>query len=248
MTAKAFQLNGKVALVAGENRFWTLPLAQALAEAGADVALAAEDRPVLHQAAEVVQNTGRKALVLPLDVTRAAQVNRAVKQVLSTFERVDILIHAGDVPFFRPFLKIKAGDWNRMMAYHFQSALNFSRAVARPMLKQKKGRIIHVVSGLSERGMVNGSAYCVAMGAVLQLTRALALEWAGKGVTVNAIGTGWFVLPGDPIDEKLARYIPVKRYGRPEEIGSLAVYLASETTDFITGQVMYVDGGVMAHA
>jgi len=96
--------------------------------------------------------------------------------------------------------------------------------------------------------MVNGSAYCVSMGGVLQLTRALAPEWALEGVTVNAIGTGWFNDPDRPVDERLARYIPGKRYGQPDEIGSLVVYLASDVTEFTTGQFMFVDGGVMAHA
>jgi len=86
------------------------------------------------------------------------------------------------------------------------------------------------------------------MGGVLQLTRALAQEWALQGITVNAIGTGWFTEPGKPVDEALARYIPEKRYGKPEEIGSLVVYLASDITEFTTGQFMFVDGGLMAHA
>ncbi len=145
-------------------------------------------------------------------------------------------------------MKIKNAEWGKVMDYNFKSALNFCRAAGKPMLKQKKGRIINIVSGLAERGIVNGSAYCVSMGAVLQLTRALALEWARKGITVNAIGTGWFTEPGQPMDEALARYIPAKRYGQPEEVGSLVVYLASEVTEFTTGQFMFVDGGLMAHA
>jgi NAD(P)-dependent dehydrogenase (short-subunit alcohol dehydrogenase family) len=134
------------------------------------------------------------------------------------------------------------------MDYNFKSALNFCRTAGKQMLKQKNGRIINIVSGLAERGIVNGSAYCVAMGGVLQMTRALALEWALKGITVNAIGTGWFTESGRQMDETLTRYIPVKRYGQPEEVGSLTVYLASDVTEFTTGQFMYVDGGLMAHA
>ncbi|MDO9333466.1 MAG: SDR family oxidoreductase, partial [Dehalococcoidales bacterium] len=126
--------------------------------------------------------------------------------------------------------------------------MNFCRATGKQMLVQKKGRIINIISGLAERGIANGSAYCVAMGSVLQLTKALALEWALQGITVNAIGTGWFTEPGKPVDETLARYIPEKRYGKPEEIGSLVVYLASDVTEFTTGQFMFVDGGLMAHA
>jgi NAD(P)-dependent dehydrogenase (short-subunit alcohol dehydrogenase family) len=118
------------------------------------------------------------------------------------------------------------------------------------MLKQQKGRIINIASGLAERGLANTTAYCAAMGGVLQLTRALALEWARQGITVNAIGAGWMAeteRTGAWQEEQLLRYLPEKRYGHPKEIGSLLVYLASDATDFVSGQFMYVDGAIMAH-
>jgi 3-oxoacyl-[acyl-carrier protein] reductase len=248
MTAKAFRLKDKVALVAGDSPWWTKPVAAALAAAGADVAIAAKNSPILNEAVGAVKNSGRKALALPVDVAKPAQVNKAVRQAVSEYGRLDILVNTGDLHFFQPFLKIKGTEWAKVTDYNFKSALNFCRAVARPMLKQKNGRIINIVSGLAERGLANGSAYCVAMGGVLQLTKALALEWAQKGITVNAIGTGWFAGPDRPGDASLTKYIPAKRFGRPEEVGSLVVYLASEVTGFTTGQFMYVDGGLMAHA
>ncbi|MBN1382811.1 MAG: SDR family oxidoreductase [Deltaproteobacteria bacterium] len=248
MTAKAFLVKDKIALIAGDSKLWTKPAAVALVEAGADVAIAAKDTPRLAEATEAVRKTGRKVLAIPTDVTKAAQVKTAVRRVVAEYGRIDILVNAGDVHFFQPFLKIRNAEWNKVMDYNFNSALSFCRAAGKQMLKQKKGRIINIVSGLSERGMVNGATYCVAMGSVLQLTRVLALEWAMKGITVNAVGTGWFAEADRPIDEAVARYIPVKRYGEPDEIGSLVVYLASDVTEFTTGQLMFVDGGVMAHA
>ena len=248
MTAKAFQIKDKVALVAGDSQLWTKPVAAALAGAGADIAIAAKSSPILTEAVEAVRKTGRKAIAIATDVTKATQVRKAVHQVIAEYGRIDILVNAGDIHFFQPFVEIKSAEWDKVMDYNFKSALNFCRVIGKHMLERKNGRIVNIVSGLAERGMANGSAYCVAMGGVLQLTRALALEWALQGITVNAIGTGWFIEPGQPIDETLARYIPEKRYGKPEEIGSLAVYLASDVTEFTTGQVMYVDGGLMAHA
>ena len=248
MTAKAFLLKDKVALVAGDSQLWTKPVAAALAAAGANLAIAAKSSPILTEAVEAVSKNGRKALALPLDVSKAAQVQKAVRQVVDEYGRLDILVNTGDIHFFQPFMKIKNAEWGKVMDYNFKSALNFCRASGKQMLKQRNGRIINIVSGLAERGIVNGSAYCVSMGGVLQLTRALALEWAQKGITVNAIGTGWFNEPDKPIDQSLARYIPAKRFGQPEEIGSLVVYLASEVTGFTTGQFMFVDGGLMAHA
>ena len=249
MTAKAFLLKDKVALVTGDSKLWTKPVATALASVHANVAIASKNSPKLKEAVEAVhQETGGKGMAIPTDVTDATQVQEAVNQVVAEYGRIDILVNAGDIHFFQPFLEIKSDEWDKVMDYNFNSALNFCRATGKQMLERKYGRVINIVSGLAERGMANGSAYCVAMGGVLQLTRALAMEWALQGVTVNAIVTGWFTEPDKPIDERLARYIPVRRYGEPEEIGSMVVYLASDATEFTTGQLMYVDGGLMAHA
>ncbi|MDP2920076.1 MAG: SDR family oxidoreductase [Dehalococcoidia bacterium] len=248
MTAKAFELKGKTALVTGDSKFWLKPIVTALAEAGADIAVAAGQTHKLEDAVEIAKSTGRKALAVPTDITSGAQVKKAVDRVIGEFGRIDILVNASDVNLFQPFCDIKDTEWDRVMDYNFNSAMHFCRAAGRQMVIQKKGRIINVISGLAERGHANGTAYCVSMGAVLQLTKALALEWALTGVTVNAIGTGWFTENGSAADEAIARYIPAKRYGKPYEIGSLVVYLASDVTDFTTGQFMYVDGGLMAHA
>jgi 2-deoxy-D-gluconate 3-dehydrogenase len=248
MTAKAFALNGKIALVAGESKFWTKPVVAALAGAGADIAIAAKSTPKLTEAVEAARKAGRKAIAIPTDVSNGPQVKRAVEQVISEYGRLDILVNAADIQMFEPFLEITNADWQRTMDYNFNSVANFIRVAGRQMLVQKKGRIINIVSGLAERGMANGSAYCVSMGAVLQLTKTLALEWALAGITVNAIGTGWYTETGKAADETLARYIPAKRYGKPEELGSLVVYLASDITEFTAGQFMFVDGGLMAHA
>ena len=248
MTAKAFLLKDKVALVGGDNKFWTKAVAAALAGAGADIAIATKASPRLTESVEAVRKAGRKAIAIPTDVANSIQVQKAVNQVIAEYGRIDVLVNTGDTPFFQPFLEIKVTEWDKVMDYNFNFALNFCRTAGKQMLVQKKGRIINIVSGLAERGMANGSAYCVSMGSVLQLTRALAQEWALQGITVNAIGTGWFTEDGKPVDEALARYIPEKRYGKPEEIGSLVVYLASDVTEFTTGQFMFVDGGLMAHA
>ena len=248
MTAKAFALNGKIALVAGESKFWTKPVVAALARAGADIAIAAKSTPKLTEAVEAARKAGRKAIAIPTDVSNGPQVKRAVEQVISEYGRLDILVNAADIQMFEPFLEITNADWQRTMDYNFNSVANFIRVAGRQMLVQTKGRIINIVSGLAERGMANGSAYCVSMGAVLQLTKTLALEWALAGITVNAIGTGWYTETGKAADETLARYIPAKRYGKPEELGSLVVYLASDITEFTAGQFMFVDGGLMAHA
>ncbi len=248
MTAKVFMLKDKVAIVAGESKIWTKPVVGALTAAGADVAILARQSTKLTQAVDVARRNGRKAIAIPTDVANPAQVQKNVNQVIGEYGRIDILVNAADIQFFQPFMDIKDTDWQKLMDYNLNSVVNFCRAAGKQMLVQKKGRIINVVSTLAERGIVNGSVYCIAESGVLQLTRVLALEWALAGVTVNAIGTGWFEEGTKPADELISKYIPAKRYGKPEEIGGLVVYLAADATEFTTGQLMYVDGGLMSHA
>jgi NAD(P)-dependent dehydrogenase (short-subunit alcohol dehydrogenase family) len=250
MVSAEFNLNGKKALVAGDSRFWAKYAAAALAEAGADVAIAARNPQKLQAAAGEVQRLGRKAITVATDVTKAYQVQAAVDRVVNEFGKIDILVNAADLQFAKPFAEIKKEEWQKVMDANLTSVFLCSQTVGREMLKQKKGRIISIASGLAERGLANTTAYCAAMGGVLQLTRALALEWAREGITVNAIGVGWMAeteRTGAWQEEQLLRYLPTKRYGHPKEIGSLLVYLASDATDFVSGQFMYVDGAIMAH-
>lgn len=250
MVAKVFDLSGKTALVAGDSRFWSKYVVAALAGAGADVAVAGRDTQKLEEAVGEAQRLGRKAVAVPTDTTQSLQVQKMVDQVIADFGKIDILVNAADKEFAKPVIETTEDELRRVMDANFTSVFLCCQAVARPMLSQKKGRIINVTSCLAERGMINGAAYCAAAGSVLQLTRTLDLELAQDGITVNAIGAGWMSetdKTGAPREEMLLRYLPLKRYGHPREIGSLVVYLASDTTDFFTGQLLYVDGAAMAH-
>lgn len=250
MGSNEFSLSGKTALVAGDSKYWSKYAGAALAEAGADVAIAARNTKRLEEAAEEVRRQGQKAITIPTDTTDASQVQKMVEQVVAEFGRIDILVNASDLLFARPFLEVSEGEWRRVLDTNLTSAFHCCQAVGKQMIEQKKGRIINLLSGLAERGVENFSAYCVSMGGVLQLTRALDIEWAKHGITVNAIGTGWMSeveKTGAPQEELLMKYMPLKRYGHPREMGPLLVYLASDTTDFFSGQFLYVDGAVMSH-
>lgn len=250
MVSGEFNLSGKKALVAGDSPYWGKSAAVALAEAGADVAIAARSSKKVEEAAGEVRRLGRKAVALPADLTKSAQVDKMVEQAMAELGKIDILVNSADLMFAKPFLETTADEWQRVMDVNLTTVFLCCQAVGKRMLSQKKGRIINVTSCLSERGLINGAAYGAATGGVVQLTRALALEWAREGITVNAIGAGWFSDTDKTEaaqEDSLLRYLPLKRYGRPNEIGSLVVYLASDTTDFITGQFLYVDGAVMAH-
>jgi NAD(P)-dependent dehydrogenase (short-subunit alcohol dehydrogenase family) len=250
MVSGEFLLNGKVVIVAGTGRFWAKYVAAALAEAGADVAVAGKNARKVQEAVAEVQRLGRKSMGVPTDLTQFSQIQKMVEQVVTRLGKVDILVNCNDVRFARPALEITKGEWHRVLDANLTSVFLCCQAVGKEMLERKKGRIINITSVLADRGLANSSAYCAAMGGVLQLTRALNIEWARQGITVNAIGAGWFSETdqlGLEGEDALLRYLPLKRYGQPKEIGSLVVYLASDATDYVTGQFLYVDGAVTSH-
>jgi 2-dehydro-3-deoxy-D-gluconate 5-dehydrogenase len=245
MVVAEFALKGKKALIAGDSKYWSKYAAAALAEAGADVAIAGNNKKKLDAAALEAKKYGVLTLTIPADVTKVAEVKESVEVVLDRFGQIDILVNAADIKFARPFLETKKSEWDRLFALNLKSVFNTCQVVGKYMVGRKKGRIINITSCLAERGMANSSAYCASTGAILQLTRALALEWAREGVTVNAIGAGWMAEAGEATDEKIARYIPSKRYGQPQEIASTLAYLASDAASFLTAEFIYVDGAVM---
>jgi len=250
MVSREFQLNGKVAIVAGTGRFWAKYAAAALAEAGADVAVAGKNARKVQEAVAEVQRLGRKGMGIPTDLTQFSQIQKMVEQVVARLGKIDILVNCNDIRFAKPALEVTKGEWHRVLDTNLTSVFLCCQAAGKEMLNQKKGRIINITSVLADRGLANSSAYCAAMGGVLQLTRSLNIEWAREGITVNAIGAGWFSETdrmGLEDEDALLRYLPLKRYGQPKEIGSLVVYLSSDATEYITGQFLYADGAVTSH-
>lgn len=250
MISRDFSLQGKTALVAGDSQYWAKYAADALSKAGADVAIVAKDVEKLDEAAEKINENGTKGLIVAADTTDAVQVQKAMQQVIAECSRIDILVNAADLAFAKPFLETSESEWRQILDANLTSVFLCCQAVGKQMITQQKGRIINLISCMAERGVSNYAAYCAAMGGVLQLTRALDIEWAHHGITTNAIGTAWMSetdKTGDPQEELLLKYVPLKRYGHPREMGSLLVYLASDTTDFLTGQILYADGAAMSH-
>ena len=246
-----WDLTGKVALLTGDRRGWTPYFAAALAEAGADVALAGHASSDVHDAARFVRAQGREALVMEADLTRSEDVDRVVDAVAARFGRIDILVNNAHVDFGKPLVETTDAEWDAVMDFNVRSTFLLCRAVGRRMLAQGGGRIINIGSGLAERGLVNSTAACAAQGAIKQLTAALGLEWARHNVRVNGIGAGWLSTEA-PMEEDnrelLVRFIPSKRKGHPSDLCGLIVYLSSDACDFVTGQMVYVDGGATAHA
>jgi NAD(P)-dependent dehydrogenase (short-subunit alcohol dehydrogenase family) len=256
MAAEAFSLEGKAALVIGASNPLGRAAAVALAEAGADVGVATTTRS---QREEVVANScaneiwalNRKGFAQAIDAADEDDVEAVVERAVSDLGRLDILVNAPDLHFAKPLPDIDLTEWRRVIDANLTSVFLSCRAASRGMLKQESGRIVNIGSVLAERGMANGSAYCAAQAGVLNMTRALALEWARSGVTVNAVGAGWIDAGGFLADEnmrrQLERYLPYKRLAEPDEISGAVVYLASDVASYLTGQVIWIEGGALSH-
>lgn len=248
---REWNLTGKAAIITADRRGWTPFLATALAEAGADVAVAGSARSDMAEAAEAVESQGRRALAIPTDVTSASAVESMVQRVISQFGKADILVNNARVEFGKPFVDVTEAEWQTVMDFNVKSMFLCCRAVGRRMLDQGGGRIVNIGSGLAVRGLWNSVAACASQGAIHQLTSALALEWARKNIRVNAIGAGW-VTTEEPTAETqndpLVRYLPSRRKGHPTDLCGLLVYLASDACEFVTGQTVFIDGGALAHA
>ena len=246
-----WDLSGKAAIITSDRRGWTPYLASALAEAGADVVVAGSRNSDISRAANEVEGYGRRALSIEVDLTSSGDVASMVAQVVSEFGRVDILVNNARVEFGKPFVDVTEVEWAALMDFNVKSMFLCCQAVGRQMLAQGVGRIVNIGSGLAVRGLSNSAVACAGQGAIHQLTSALALEWARYNIRVNAIGAGWVTSEPSaesPEQELLARYIPSRRKGHPSDLCGLLVYLASDACDFVTGQMMCIDGGATSHA
>lgn len=249
---EAWDLSGNVALISvGESSASSI-LAGALAEAGADVAVAGAREESVSTAAKSVTASGRRALELVGGFETPDSANEAIASTIEELGGLHILVNAAQVEFGKPFLDNSESEWRDLFSANVEAVMSRCQAAGRHMVGQGGGRIVNVISGLAERGLVNAAAYSATQGALQQLTRSLALEWARDGVRVNAIATGWFENERRPLEEQqqelLVRYLPLRRKGHPSDIAALLVYLASGKSDFLTGQTIFVDGGAMAHA
>jgi NAD(P)-dependent dehydrogenase (short-subunit alcohol dehydrogenase family) len=254
--ASEFSLDGKAALVIGASNSIGRAIAVALGEAGADVAVAtttlARDEEVLaNSCSNEIWALNRKTFAQSINASDERDVEALISRAASELGRLDVLVNAQDLPFAQPVAETAFADWRRVMDVNLGGVFLASRAAANVMLSHGSGRIINVASVLGERGMANGAAYCAAQAGVLNLTRALALEWARNGINVNAIGAGWTegmgIISGDEGRQKLERYLPYKRLAKPEEIVGAAVYLASDASAYLTGQVIWIEGGALSH-
>ena len=246
-----WDLTGKKAIITSDSRGWTPYFAGALAEAGADVAIAGLESSDMAEAAKAVESNGRNAVAIPTDLTDASSVQDMIAGAVEALGGVDILVNNARAEFGKRFELVTEDEWDRYMDFTLKSVFLTCRAVGDHMLEQGSGHIVNIGSGLSQRGLWNSVAACAAQGAIHQITSSLALEWGRQGIRVNGIGAGW-VTPQEPSEEDqkelLVRYLPSRRKGHPNDLATLLVYLSSDACDFVTGQTIFIDGGALAHA
>jgi NAD(P)-dependent dehydrogenase (short-subunit alcohol dehydrogenase family) len=243
-------LAGKVAVVTGASRGLGRAMAVALAEAGADVAVAARARPELEETAHLVEACGARALAVTTDVASYASVEALMAQTVSALGRLDVVINNAGIARVAPLAEASLDDWRTIVDVNLSGVFHGCRAAAPYLIRQRAGKVVNLASVLAAAGLPGYTMYAATKGGIISLTRALGVEWARHNVQVNAIAPGWFVTEmneaafADPkIHERLTRDIPARRTGRLEEIGPLAVYLASSGSDFMTGQTIFLDGG-----
>jgi NAD(P)-dependent dehydrogenase (short-subunit alcohol dehydrogenase family) len=248
----SFRLDGRSALVTGASRGIGRALALGLAHAGADVALAARSEDALEETARKVQALGRRAVVIELDVAEVARLPAAVDRALAALGGLHILVNNAGMEQVADSLAVSAALWDRILDTNLRSAFFLSQAAARVM-PPAGGAILNVCSLTSAVGVPTAVPYTSSKSGLLGMTRALAAEWAGRGIRVNGIGPGYFrtalteLFYQDPAwQEAMLARIPMGRFGRLEDLLGTAVFLCSDAAAYVTGQILYVDGGYLA--
>jgi len=243
-------LTGKVAVVTGASRGLGRAIAIALATAGAAVSLAARSEPHLEESAQAVVDAGGRALVVPTNVSQWGDVEALMRRTVAELGRLDVVVNNSGIAKVIPLAEMSPEEWREIVDVNLTGVFHGCRAAAPYLVAQRAGKVINLASVLGAVGLAGYTAYGASKGGVTALTRALGVEWARHNIQVNAIAPGWFVTDmnqaafADPrIHERLVRDVPARRTGRLEEIGPLAVYLASSASDFMTGQTLFLDGG-----
>lgn len=254
MSTKLFDLSGKNALVTGGTHGLGMAIATGLAEAGATIIINDVFPDKLENAKKEYAEKGIRVNTFVLDVTDEEAVEEMIPQIESEVGPIDILVNNAGIIKRIPILEMKASEFRQVLDVDLTGPFIMSKAVARGMVKRGHGKIINMCSMMSELGRDTVSAYAAAKGGLKMLTRNMATEWARYNIQANGIGPGYFAtaqtapirVDGHPFNDFIIQRTPAGRWGDPEDLAGTAVFLASRASDFVNGQVVYVDGGILA--
>lgn len=250
-----FNLAGKTALVTGATHGLGMAMAMGLGKAGARLVInGASSQAKLDAAVAAYRDAGIQADGLLFDVTDEAQVNDAIARIESEFAPIDVLVNNAGIIKRIPLLEMPLTDWQQVINTDLTSVFLVSKAVVPGMIQRGSGKVINICSMMSELGRSSVGAYAAAKGGLKMLTRNMATEWAKHNVQVNGIGPGYFAtsqtepirVDGHPFNEFIISRTPAGRWGDPDDLQGAAVFLASRASNFVSGQVLYVDGGILA--
>lgn len=251
METSPFDLTGKIAIVTGASRGLGQYFGRALARAGADLAMTSRDLESLRPFQQEIEAMGRRALALQLDVRDYQSIQHMVSAVHAAYGKIDILVNNAGCNVRKPALEVTWDDWNLILDTNLRGAFFVAQAVARHMIPRRYGRIINIGSITSVFGYAGLSPYSASRGGIKQLTMSLADDWGPHGVTVNCLAPGWFKTQQNRVlyeNERWVEYItdriPLRRPGRPDDLDGSVVFLASDASQYITGQTLLVDGGM----
>ena len=255
MTRSLFDLTGRVAIVTGASRGLGQVFARALANAGADLVLTSRNRSHLSSFESELRSLGRRTLSLDLDVRDQRSIENMAAAAENEFGKLDILVNNAGCNIRKPALEVTWEDWNTILDTNLRGSFFVAQAIARRMIPHGYGRVINIGSVTSVAGYAGLAPYGASRGGIRQLTMSLADDWGKHGITVNCLAPGWFQTEQNKVlyedaawVEYLRERIPLKRPGRPEDLESAIVFLAAESSRYITGQTLLVDGGISTGA
>lgn len=246
-------LSDKVAIVTGASQGIGQAVAVSLARWGARVTLAARNLERLQDTARLIEEAGSAARVVGTDVTSADQIQAMVDTTLAHFGQIDVLVNNAGMILQQPSLELSEQDWRRVLDTNLTSMFLSCQRVGKHFVAQQHGKIINMASHWGLVGVSNVASYCASKGGVIQLTRALAVEWARHNITVNAVAPGYIATEineearnTEGLRNHMLRQIPLRRFGTVEDVGHLVAFLSSDAANFITGQVLVTDGGQLS--
>ena len=243
-------LKDKVALVTGGGRGIGKETALLLAKEGADVVICDIDQSLCEDVKKEVEKSGRKSMTFQADVTNFSQVQEMITKILDNFHKIDILINNAGITRDGLLVRMSETDWDKVLAVNLKGVYNCTKAVAKPMMKQRCGRIVNIASIIGIIGNAGQANYAASKGGIIAFTKSIAKELASRNVRVNAIAPGFIdtdmtkKLP-EEAKQAMLKAIPLNKLGLPLDVAKVALFLVSENSDYITGHVINVDGGMV---